>query len=364
MDTKGLLKNLVTFKSLTPKDDGAFTYIKNLFIDFEVIEQEIEGVKNLFLYKKYGEGRHLCFAGHIDVVPSGEGWSSDPFIPLEKDGYIYGRGTQDMKSGVAVAISAILESSHKGTISLLLTSDEEGDGIYGTKEMLKLLDSKNLLPDMVIVAEPTSERKVCDTIKVGRRGSINGKLTLKGRQGHAAYPNKSDTPIDKIAPILPRIAGYLLDNGDDFFDPSRFTITDIRAGMEVSNVTPNELKMMFNVRNSTNTSLEDIRDFVKKGFDGCEYELDLKQGSFPFITNRDASVVQHSIKAIKNICGYEPTLSTSGGTSDARYFGGEYHIPVVEIGVVNDRIHAVDERVGIEELERLKDVYKELIRIL
>ncbi len=364
MDCVEILKKLITCKSVTPDDGGALEYIKSLFPDFASIEQEIHGVKNLFLYKKNGEGKHLCFAGHVDVVPAGEGWSCDPFGAEEKDGYIYGRGTQDMKSGIAAFMSAIAQSDFQGTISMLLTSDEEGDGIYGTREMLAHLQTIAMLPDFAIVAEPTSDTKVCDAIKVGRRGSINGVLKLYGKQGHAAYPNKAKNPIDLIAPLLPKLAGHYFDSGDDFFEPSRLTITDIRSGIEVSNVTPSELKMLFNVRNSTNTKPEDIRSYIDSLFSGMEYTLELKQGSMPFLTDRDSELVHKSKVAVQKVCGYLPDCNTKGGTSDARYFGGEYGIDTVEIGVVNDRIHATDERVGIDELRILEAVYATLIRSL
>jgi len=362
MDEINILEKLVSLKTITPNEDGGYTYIKSLFPDFQTIEQEIEGVKNLFLYKKNGGGKHLCFAGHIDVVPPGSGWSSDPFIPEYKDGYMYGRGTQDMKSGLSSFMAAIRGIPYSGTISMLFTSDEEGDGIYGTLEMLKHLKEIDMLPDMAIIAEPTSEKAGCDTIKVGRRGSINGVLKIFGKQGHAAYPEKSKNPVDIIAPLLEKIAGYHLDNGDEYFTPSRITITDIRAGMEASNVTPGELKMMFNVRNSNKTTVEDIKNYLEELLKGVEYSLELKQGSKPFITDRDSNLIKIAKEAIKKVCGIEPNLSTTGGTSDARYFAGEFGIETIELGVINDRIHAVDERVSLLEIKQLKEVFAEIIK--
>jgi len=217
-----LFLKLLSAKSITPDDGGLLSYIERYLSDFEATWINEGGVKNLFLTKKFSEGKHLCFAGHVDVVPAGENWDSNPFVPMIKDGYIYGRGTQDMKSGVASFVQAVRDTSNfNGRLSILLTSDEEGDGTYGTQIVLKHLQKINLLPDYCIIAEPTCEEVFGDAIKIGRRGSINGYLKLKGKQGHAAYPEKSINPIHNIAPILTYIAGHNLDNGDENFAPSK-----------------------------------------------------------------------------------------------------------------------------------------------
>ncbi len=362
MTTKELFFKLLSFKSITPNDNGAFEFIKEYLPNFEIIEIEKEGVKNLFLYKRFKkEGVHLCFAGHIDVVPPGEGWDSDPFTPTEKDGFVYARGTQDMKSGVAAFLKAVKECNYfPGTLSILLTSDEEGDAKYGTVEMLKYLKKNSFLPDFAIVAEPTCENSFGDAVKIGRRGSVNGVIEKIGRQGHAAYPEKAVNPIHKVAQILPFMAGVDLDNGDEFFSPSKFVITDIRAGMEVTNVTPGKLKMMFNVRNSTKTSKEDIEEFVHKYFKGMNYILTITESAKPFLTDKNSPVVHHIIKSIEEITGNYPKLSTAGGTSDARFFA-EYKVDTVEFGVKNDTIHAPNERTTIEEVENLEKVFKKVI---
>jgi len=362
MDVIELFNKLLRFKSVTPNDDGAKEFIKNYLSDFEVIESEKEGVKNLFLYKKFSEGEHLCFAGHIDVVPPGDGWESEPFEPVEKDGFIYARGTQDMKSGLAAFLYAMKNTKNfKGTLSCLITSDEEGDAIYGTKYMLEILKEKNLIPDFAIVAEPTCEKEFADAVKIGRRGSINGYLTLKGLQGHAAYPEKSINPIHQIAPILPKMAGINLDEGDEYFAPSKIVITDIRAGMEVTNVTPGELKMMFNVRNNTHTDKEKIKSFIDNLFKGLNYSLELKQSAKPFVTEPNSKVVKTLDKAIKKITNKTPKHSTAGGTSDARFFA-EYGVKVVEFGVKNDTIHAPNERTTKDEVIKLANVFEEVVK--
>jgi succinyl-diaminopimelate desuccinylase len=356
-----LFIKLLEFKSITPNDDGAMEFIKKYLNEYEAIEINKNGVKNLFLYKKFSEGEHLCFAGHIDVVPAGNGWESDPFIPTIKNDTIYARGTQDMKSGVAAFLYALKHTKNfNGTLSTIITSDEEGDAKFGTIEVLKYLKEKNFLPNYSIVAEPTCEKEFGDAIKIGRRGSINGVLKLFGKQGHAAYPEKSINPIHKIAKVLDKIAGIDLDNGDEHFAPSKFVITDIRAGMEVTNVTPGELKMMFNVRNNTHTSKEDIENFIHKYFENMKYTLDLNQSAKPFVTNPDSKIVRLLDKSIKEETNINPKYSTAGGTSDARFLA-EFGVKTIEFGVVNDSIHAPNENTKLKYIAQLSNIFQEVI---
>ncbi|HFQ61323.1 MAG TPA: succinyl-diaminopimelate desuccinylase [Epsilonproteobacteria bacterium] len=362
MNVVDLLLKLLSFKSITPDDAGSLQFIEEYLEGYEAIYVNKEGVKNLFLSKTFGTGTHLCFAGHVDVVPAGDNWDTNPFVPVIKEGKIYARGTQDMKSGVAAFVQTCKEvEDFDGTLSILLTSDEEGDAKYGTIVMLEYLKEKGLLPDYCIVAEPTCERRFGDAIKIGRRGSINGYLSIQGKQGHAAYPEKAINPVHQLAPILDKIAGINLDNGDDDFAPSQMVITDIRGGMEVTNVTPGSLKIMFNVRNSTKTTQEDIRLHIDKYFEGLDYSLELTQGSYPFVTTRDSKVVKKLTQSIKNVTGVETKLSTAGGTSDARFMGA-FGIDVVEFGVINDTIHAPNECTSIIEVEKLCEVFQDMIR--
>jgi succinyl-diaminopimelate desuccinylase len=363
MDILELFKYLIAQKSETPDDGGLLDFIEKYLPDFRAERVDVEDVKNLFIYKKFGEGEHLCFAGHVDVVPAGKGWDTDPYEAVEKDGYIFGRGTQDMKSGVAAFTQAVKEAKDfNGTLSLLLTSDEEGDAINGTIKVLEYLKENSKLPDAVVVAEPTCEDNFGDAIKVGRRGSINGYITLKGKQGHAAYPEKAINPIHNIAPRLLNMAGVNLDNGDEFFSPSKFVVTDIRSGMQVTNVTPNHLDMMFNVRNTTLTTQKEVTEFVAKNLDGLDYELKLTQGSYPFKTDTDTKLVKKIDEAIESVTGIKPKHSTAGGTSDARFIS-PMGIDVVEFGVINDTIHAINERTTAKEVQELYQVFKNLISI-
>ena len=361
MDVVDLLIKLLSSPSVTPEDAGTMDFIEEYLSEFDAVRIDEGGVKNIFLSIKFSEGDHLCFAGHVDVVPPGDGWFSDPFLPLIRDGRIYARGAQDMKSGLAAFVEAVRRAEKfTGRLSVLLTSDEEGDAEYGTKIVLRELEKEGMLPDYAVVAEPTCDKIFGDSIKIGRRGSINGVLRLRGRQGHAAYPEKASNPVDMIAPILGHIAGAELDSGDEFFAPSRVVITDIRAGMEATNVTPGELKMMFNVRNSTKTSESDIREFIEDCLGSLEYDLELKQSAKPFMTDPESRIVSAMDEAVREICGTIPAHSTAGGTSDARFFG-EYGVKTIEFGPVNDTIHAPNENVPVEDVKKLYEVFRSLI---
>ena len=361
MNAVDLLLKLLSYESITPDDAGSLKFIEEYLEGYEAHYVNKEGVKNLFLTKKFGEGPHLCFAGHVDVVPAGDGWETNPFVPVVKEGNIYARGTQDMKSGVAAFVQVCKDVERfKGRLSILLTSDEEGEAKYGTVIMLEHLKEQGMLPDYCLVAEPTCEKKFGDAIKIGRRGSINGYLTVNGKQGHAAYPEKAINPVHQMAAVLDKIAGVNLDTGDEDFAPSQMVITDIRGGMQVTNVTPGSLKLMFNVRNSTKTTQEEVRLHIDRSLEGLDYTLELTQGSYPFVTNRGSKVVQKLSQSIKSVTGMDTKLSTAGGTSDARFMGA-YGIDVVEFGVINDTIHAPNERTSIQEVEGLYSVFKTLV---
>ncbi len=363
MKTKELFLKLLSYKSITPDDAGSLDFIEKYMVGFNAVRVDREDTKNLFLYKKFGDGEHLCFAGHVDVVPPGVGWSSEPFEPLLKEGYVYARGSQDMKSGVCAFLQACKDVvNFKGTLSILLTSDEEGDAKFGTIEVLKYLQKEDFLPDFAIVAEPTCRDIFGDTIKIGRRGSINGILELFGKQGHAAYPEKSINPINLISPLLDKLAGHNFDNGDKDFAPSQLVVTDIRSGMEVTNVTPGCLKLMFNVRNSTKTTKENIQEYIDSLFVDLDFKLTLFQGAKPFVTSRDSKIVKLLQNVTREVTKQEAVLSTSGGTSDARLFA-EFGVKTVELGVINDRIHAIDERCKLTEVEDLEKIFKKTIEI-
>jgi len=359
-----LFQKLLRFKSITPLDDGAFDFIEEYLGDtWSCINVDTKDTKNRFYYKKFNDNaQHLCFAGHIDVVPLGEGWSVDPFAADIKDGIIIARGAQDMKSGVAAYLHACKHAKNfNGTLSILMTSDEEGPGTYGTIKALEHLKSIDFIPTYAVVAEPTCEKVFGDAIKVGRRGSINGYLHIQGKQGHAAYPEKTINPIHQLSSVLSLIAGYNFDEGDEYFSPSQLIVTDVRSGMQVTNVTPDTLDLMFNVRNSTNTQQEDIKKYIHKHFDHTNHTLKLTQGSYPFVTNKESKVVKAMEEAIKNVLNITTKHSTAGGTSDARYFGS-FGIEAIEFGVINDTIHSINERTSVKEVEGLSEVFSSLIK--
>lgn len=387
-----LLQNLIKAQSITPLECGLYDLIIREFeavskcFDTQILTQEKRGVKNLFmLFTPKGlcekKPYHFCFAGHIDVVPPGEGWEYDPFcaqiIQESGEDSIYGRGAQDMKGGVSAFICALrdilLELSQNPkhpqhsplppiAFSILLTSDEEGDGFYGTRYMLQMLKERNLLPHSCIVAEPTSVERTGDMIKIGRRGSINGLLNILGKQGHVAYPQKCINPIELLGSKLGALAGIELDGGDAYFAPSKLVITDIRGGMQTSNVTPQDLKIMFNVRNSPLSNEEKIRQYIESTLGEIPHTLELKTSSTPFVTDSHSQLIKTLLDSIRTCTGIESKLSTSGGTSDARFFAN-FGIDVVELGVPNDRIHAINERVKIRDLDTLYEIFVHFLHL-
>ena len=272
-----------------------------------------------------------------------------------------------MKSGLAAFINTLKSTTEfNGTLSAMITSDEEGDATHGTIEILKYLKQKNMLPDLCIVAEPTCETRLGDTIKVGRRGSINGKLTITGRGGHAAYPQKAINPITLVGALITKIADVKLDSGDEFFAPSQLVITDIRGGYQKTNVIPTELSLMFNVRNSTNTDLAQIETFIKNAAKEAGIEnitLNIDQSSKPFVAKKD-EISQKAIdtlaSSIHQVTNQTPALSTSGGTSDAR-FVAEFGVAVIEFGPPNDTIHAPNERVLLGDLADLEQIFTDFV---
>lgn len=362
MNANELFFELLRFKSITPKDDGALNFIALELDEFEAHFIEKEGVKNLLLTRKFRDnGAHLAFAGHIDVVPPGDGWASEPFKPLENGGFIYARGAADMKSGLAAFIDACKNADFKGSrLSLIITSDEEGEAKFGTREVLEFMRESSILPDFAVVAEPTCEEKFGDTIKIGRRGSINAKLVIKGIAGHVAYPAKCENPVHSFAPRLAALANHDLDEGDEHFAPSKIVITDIRGGTQLTNVTPAELCIMFNVRNSPKTTLEAVQNYVRKLCEGLEFELDIKQSSKPFLTSAKSQIAQKLQESVWQITRTKSEFNAAGGTSDARFFA-EFGVDVVEFGVRNESIHAANERVAKSDFEGLCAVFRHLV---
>lgn len=359
-----LLKELVSRASVTPDDAGCQAAIAARLegAGFAIRWFNYGGVTNL--WATHGAGAPLvCLAGHTDVVPPGplEAWSSPPFEPTERDGELVGRGTSDMKGSVAAMVVALERAAavpHPGTYALLLTSDEEGPGTYGTAYVLDRLAEEGVRIDEALVGEPTSERTFGDAIKVGRRGSVHGKLVVHGVQGHTAYPHLARNAAHELAPALSALVGVVWGNGTEFFPPTTLQVTHLESGAGAGNVIPGRAEVHFNLRFGTDWTVDAIRERVAETLAavGVSSPVEWNVSAYPFLTEH-APMVDRLIAAIEAETGVSPARSTGGGTSDARAFAA-HRIPVAEFGPSNATIHAVDERIAIEDLERLAKIYR------
>ena len=307
----------------------------------------------------------LCFAGHTDVVPTGplEQWDSDPFVPTVRDGRLYGRGAADMKSSLAAFITAIeaflaQHPNHPGSIALLITSDEEGVAINGTAKVVETLKARGELLDYCIVGEPTCTDKLGDTIKNGRRGSLSGNLTIRGIQGHIAYPHLAKNPIHLAAPAIAELAQTEWDRGNEYFPPTTWHISNINAGTGATNVIPGKLNLLFNFRFSTASTVDSLKAQVHQILDkhSLDYELHWELSGKPFLTPK-AELAEAMRNAIAKTADLEPQLSTSGGTSDGRFIA-DICRQVVEFGPCNATIHKLNENVEIDDLAQLSEIYR------
>lgn len=363
--TLDLAHQLISRRSVTPDDAGCLELIAGRLapLGFTLERIDSNGVSNL--WARRGTARPLvCLAGHTDVVPSGplDQWHSDPFVATERDGLLYGRGAADMKTSLAAFVVAVerfvaARPDHAGSIALLLTSDEEGDATDGTVRVVEALRARGESIDYCIVGEPTSVNRLGDTIKNGRRGSLSARLVVKGIQGHVAYPEKVRNPIHLAAPALAELSATRWDEGNEFFPPTSFQISNIHAGTGATNVVPGALEVLFNFRFSTASTVEGLQDRVHAVLDrhGLEYEIHWTLGGRPFVTPRGNLVAALSA-SIRKVAGIEPELSTSGGTSDGRFIA-EICPEVVEIGPVNASIHKIDEHVALADIEPLTAIY-------
>jgi succinyl-diaminopimelate desuccinylase len=330
----------------------------------------INGVTNL--WARRGTASPLvCFAGHTDVVPTGplEHWATDPFEPVIRDGVLYGRGAADMKTSIAAFVEAIAgfveaHPDHPGSIAVLFTSDEEGPAVDGTVRVVEMLAQRGEKLDYCIVGEPTSVSRLGDMIKNGRRGSLSGTLTVKGVQGHVAYPQMARNPIHLVAPAIAELAATEWDRGNEYFPPTTWQISNFTAGTGASNVIPGEAKVLFNFRFSTASTVESLQTRVHGILDrhGLDYDIDWLYAGRPFITPR-GDLVTAVARAIKEVAGVDTKLSTTGGTSDGRFIA-DICPQVVEFGPTNATIHKVNECVPVEEVEQLPQIYRRILEIL
>ena len=367
-----LCRDLVRRPSVTPDDGGCQELLRARLepLGFSCRELPFAEVQNLWAVHGH-DGPLIVLAGHTDVVPTGpqQAWTSPPFEPTLRDGYLYGRGTADMKGSLAAMVVATerflaAHPRHPGRIAFLVTSDEEGPALNGTRAVVEALTAEGVRLDYCLVGEPSSTEALGDTVRVGRRGSLNGQLVVHGVQGHVAYPDQADNPIHRLAPALAELAATRWDDGNTHFPPTTWQASNIAAGTGAVNVIPGTLTLSFNFRFCTEQTAEGLQKRVEALLDrhGLRYELDWTLSGEPFLTSRGA-LIEAVVRSIREVTGREPALSTSGGTSDGRFIAPT-GCEVVELGPRNATIHKVDERVAVDELGQLTDIYQRLLEHL
>lgn len=367
-----LAQKLIARPSPTPDDNGCQEILIHHLekLGFKIERMHFGEVDNLWA-RRGTASPVVCFAGHTDVVPTGpvENWDSDPFLPTIRDDRLYGRGAADMKTSLAAFITAIEafvaeHDDHNGSIALLITSDEEGPAIDGTVKVVETLKARGELLDYCIVGEPTCTNKLGDTIKNGRRGSLSGNLTIKGIQGHIAYPHLAKNPIHLAAPAIAELTQTEWDQGNEYFPPTTWHISNINGGTGATNVIPGTVNMLFNFRFSTASTVDTLKARVHEILDshGLDYDLKWELSGKPFLTPK-AELANAMSSAIKSVTAIEPELSTSGGTSDGRFIA-DICKQVVEFGPCNATIHKLNENVGIDEIEPLSKIYQQTLENL
>lgn len=366
VDAAALLQRLIACNSVTPDDGGAQDVLAAVLQDlgFAVHRLRYGGIENLFA--RIGTaGPHLCFAGHTDVVPVGSGWTTAPFAGEIRDGRIYGRGACDMKGGIAAFIAAAAacldEGPLGGSLSLLITGDEEGDAVNGTVRVLEWMQAQQQIPDFCLVGEPTNPLAMGEIIKIGRRGSLNARITVQGTQGHSAYPQRADNPVHRLIAALHALTATPLDQGSAHFEASSLQVTSIDVGNPASNVIPAQAHAMLNVRFNDLHSGASIAQHLRGvlGAHCPQHSLDISISGKSFLTTPgpDIALLQRAIAAV---CGAPARLDTGGGTSDARFISR--YCPVAEFGLVGASMHKADEHVSLQDLARLQAVYQRFIQ--
>ena len=367
--TLALARELIARPSVTPDDAGCQALIAARLAPLGFRSETLASGVVTNLWARRGDAAPLvCFAGHTDVVPAGprEAWATDPFTAVERGGYLHGRGAADLKGSLAAFVTAIesFVAAHPraaGSIALLLTSDEEGPAVDGTVKVVEALAARGEAIDYCVVGEPSSAARLGDTIKNGRRGSLNGVLTVRGVQGHVAYPQLARNPIHQVAPAIAELAAIRWDDGNAYFPPTTWQCSNIRAGTGAPNVVPGVLELHFNWRYSTESTRESLIARLASVLDrhGLDYALDFPSEGRPFLTPR-GRLVDVAAEAIRAVCGVAPELSCSGGTSDGRFIASICR-ELVELGPVNATIHQIDERVRVDDLEDLSAVYRGIL---
>ena len=368
IDPVELTARLIACPSVTPREAGTLTVLaaalKDLGFDvhrFLSGEAPDGPVENMFATRGHG-GPHFAFAGHVDVVPAGDGWATDPFKAELRGDLLHGRGAVDMKGAIAAFVAALADvPEHEGTISLIITGDEEGPAVHGTVAIMEWMAERSIRPDMTLVGEPTSEARLGDTVKIGRRGSVNMWITVPGTQGHVAYPHLADNPIAKLGPVLMALDAIELDAGTEWFQASNLELTEVRAGNAACNVIPGSAQARLNIRfNELQRGVdlvERVRATVEAAAPGATLEAKISGEAFLTQPGRLSTIVSDAIGAET---GLTPILSTSGGTSDARFLSKL--CPVVEFGLVNATMHKLDEAVAVDDLRVLQRIYGRIIK--
>jgi len=371
-ETLKLLTALISRPSITPDDAGCQQLLieRLTAIDFECETMMFDDVTNLWA-RRGKTSPLLAFIGHTDVVPTGplDEWLSDPFKPEIRDGYLYGRGAADMKSGIAAMVTACeafvqSHADHKGSIALLITSDEEGPSINGTVKVIEALEARGEKIDWALVGEPSSTTDLGDVVKNGRRGSINAILTVHGVQGHVAYPHLADNPVHQVMPALNQLTELAWDQGNEFFPATSFQISNINAGTGAHNVVPGEIEIIFNLRYSTELDSAKIIETTARILDShdLKYTIEWNVSGLPFLT-AEGKLVEAAQQSIKRHTGLDTRLSTEGGTSDGRFIAPT-GAQVVELGPVNESIHKINENVKVKYLDTLSDIYQGMLEYL
>ena len=361
-DPLPLAQRLIRCASVTPADEGAQTVLATELqrLGFSVTKLRFGAIENLFARIGSG-GPHVCFAGHTDVVPAGAGgWTADPFAGEVRAGILYGRGACDMKGAIAAFAAAAADHLQtaplRGSISLLITGDEEADAVDGTVRVLGWMAENGQIPDFCLVGEPTNQVRLGDVVKIGRRGSVTARITVHGTQGHVAYPHRTDNPIHRLVRALDALTAAPLDGGTDWFEPSTLQVTTIDVGNPASNVVPAQARAVLNIRFNDRHSSSSLAKWLRATLERYaeRFSLDISVSGESFLTTPGPQV-ETLRQAIAAATGTTPRLDTGGGTSDARFIAR--HCPVAEFGLVGTTMHQVDERVPVDELRALADVY-------
>ena len=371
-ETLALAQALIARRSVTPEDGGCLDLVAQRLtpLGFGLERIDRGGVSNLWT-RRGGAGPIVCFAGHTDVVPPGplDQWQSDPFVPEIRNGHLHGRGAADMKTSIAAFVTAVerfvaRRPAHGGAIALLLTSDEEGPAVNGTVRVVEALKARGETIDYCIVGEPTSAQRLADTIKNGRRGSLSGRLTVKGIQGHIAYPHLVKNPVHSVAPALAELAATVWDEGNEYFPPTSWQVSNVHAGTGADNVVPGTAEILFNFRFSTASTPEGLKARVHDILDrhGVDYDLQWTLSGKPYLTPR-GRLVEVISAAIREVAGIETELSTSGGTSDGRFIA-DICPEVIELGPLNATIHKIDECIAVADIEPLSRIYERTLEQL